>query len=165
MISLLQQGADPFQVITDLLNSPVLRIALQAFVLIVVALWVSLVYWTYTDAGRRGALQILWGIVAVLLPFLGSLIYLIVRPPEDLLDHRERELELAALERQLNEQVRLCPKCRSVVEKDFLICPECGTELKRPCVSCGRPLEKYWGVCPYCEAGQKKGEKYPERGG
>jgi hypothetical protein len=40
-----------------------------------------------------------WGAVALLVPFLGTLIYLIVRPPEYLLDSRERELEVAVLER------------------------------------------------------------------
>ena len=41
--------------------------------------------------------------LSVLLPFLGSIIYLIVRPPEYLDEARERELELLALERRLGE--------------------------------------------------------------
>ena len=92
---LAQQDADPFQVITDFLQSPLLRIMGQLVLLLFVVLWVALVYWTYADAGRRGAMSIFWGIVAVLLPYVGDLIYLIVRLPEYLEESRERVLELA----------------------------------------------------------------------
>ena len=39
----------------------------------------------------------------MLIPFLGTIIYLIVRPPEYLDEARERELELLALEQRLGE--------------------------------------------------------------
>lgn len=149
------QGVDPFQLISDILSSTVLRVAMVSFLLLVVALWLALVYWTYTDASRRDSWHILWGVIAALFPFVGTLVYLIVRPPEYLLDHRERELELAVLERQLREQVNQCPNCRATVEKDFLMCPECGWELKRPCDNCHRPLSLRWSVCPYCETEQR----------
>lgn len=148
------QGLDPFQLMNDILSSTVLRVIMVAFLLMVVVLWLALVYWTYTDASRRGSWQVLWGVIAAIFPFVGTLVYLIVRPPEYLLDHRERELELAVLERELREQVNQCPNCRAVVEKDFLMCPECGWELKRPCENCHRPLSLRWSVCPYCETEQ-----------
>lgn len=154
MILLILQGVDPFQLISDILASTALRVFIVAVLLMLVALWLALVYWTYTDASRRGSWAVIWGLAAVVIPFAGTLLYLIVRPPEDLLDHRERELELAVLERELREQVSQCPNCRSVVEKDFLICPECGWELKRPCNNCQRPLSLHWNICPYCETEQ-----------
>ena len=40
---------------------------------------------------------------SVVIPFLGSIIYLIIRPPEYLDEARERELELLALEQRLGE--------------------------------------------------------------
>lgn len=153
-ISLALQGVDPFQLVSDVLSSTALRVFMVAVLLILVALWLAVVYWTYADASRRGSWAVVWGVVAVLVPFAGTLVYLIVRPPEYLLDHRERELELAVLERDLREQVNQCPNCRAVVEKDFLMCPECGRELKRPCNNCQRPLNLRWGVCPYCETEQ-----------
>ncbi len=156
---LLQQDPNPFQVITDFLNSPILRITGQLLVLLTVILWVALVYWTYTDARRRGAVAILWGIVAVVFPFIGTLVYLIVRPPEYALDARERELELAVLERELRSRVLLCPNCRALVEKDYLICPECNWELKKPCIECERPLNMDWETCPYCGTNQQSGKK------
>jgi len=42
-------------------------------------------------------------VLAVVLPFFGPIIYLIIRPPEILDEARERELELVALERRLHE--------------------------------------------------------------
>jgi RNA polymerase subunit RPABC4/transcription elongation factor Spt4 len=158
-ISLLLQGSDPFQVISNFLDSPILRISGQLVVLLFVVLWVALVYWTYTDAGRRGATSLLWGIVAVVFPYVGTLIYLIVRPPEYLDESRERELETAVLERELRNNTLLCPNCRNLVEKEFLICPTCAWELKKPCINCDRPLNQEWGLCPYCGTDQRSGKK------
>ena len=159
LILLLQQDTNPFQIISDFLGSPLLRIAGQLLLLLTVIFWLALVYWTYADARRRGTFAILWGIVAVIFPFLGTLIYLIVRPPEYELEARERELEVAVLERELRNRVLLCPNCRAFVEKDFLICPECNWELKKPCIECEKPLEQGWNTCPYCGTDQETGKK------
>lgn len=155
----LQQDPNPFQIISDFLSSPVIRIAGQLLLLLTVILWLALVYWTYADARRRGTVAILWAIVAVIFPFLGTLIYLIVRPPEYELEARNRELEVAVLERELRSRVLLCPNCRAFVERDYLICPECNWELKKPCVECERPLEQGWRTCPYCGTDQETGKK------
>lgn len=156
---LLQADPNPFQVISDFLNSPILRITGQLLVLLTVIFWIALVYWTYTDARRRGTVAILWGIVAVVFPFIGTLVYLIVRPPEYALEARERELEVAVLERELRSRVLLCPNCRALVEKDYLICPECNWELKKPCINCEKPLNMDWETCPYCGTNQQSGKK------
>lgn len=158
-IALLLQDSDPFQIISNFLDSPILRISGQLIVLLFVVLWIALVYWTYTDAGRRGATSVLWGIVAVIFPYIGTLIYLIVRPPEYLDQSRERELETAVLERELRNNTLLCPNCRNLVEKEFLICPTCAWELKKPCINCDRPLNQEWGLCPYCGTDQRSGKK------
>ena len=49
-----QQDPDPFQIISSFLESPILRISGQLVLLLFIVLWVSLVYWTYADASRRG---------------------------------------------------------------------------------------------------------------
>lgn len=151
--------SDPFQLIQDFLNSPVLKITGRLIGLLFIILWLSLVYWTIADASRRGAMRIFWGLVAILFPFLGTLIYLIVRPPEYELDRRERELELAVLERDLRNRVLLCPNCRAIVERDYFICPECSWELKKPCLNCEKPLDLNWPTCPYCKANQRTGKR------
>jgi RNA polymerase subunit RPABC4/transcription elongation factor Spt4 len=154
----LQQDPDPFQIISDFLESPILRISGQLVLLLFVVLWVSLVYWTFTDASRRGAMRLLWGFVAFVFPFFGTLVYLIVRPHEYLEESRERELELAVLERELRNSVHLCPNCRSMIETDYLICPSCTWELKKACIKCDKPLNMEWGMCPYCGTDQRSGK-------
>ena len=153
---LLQTDPDPFRVVDELLSSPYLIVGFRVVLFFFVVLWLSLAYWTFADAGRRGAVRFFWGIVALLFPFVGTLIYLIVRPPEYVLDSRERELELAVLERELRQRIDLCPNCRSVVEKDYLLCPECSWDLKKSCTSCGKPLHLNWGTCPYCATVQSE---------
>jgi hypothetical protein len=74
-----QQDPDPFQIISSFLESPILRISGQLVLLLFIVLWVSLVYWTYADASRRGAMSVLWGFIAFIFPYVGPLVYLIVR--------------------------------------------------------------------------------------
>src|ERR1700734_298906 len=117
--------------------------------------WLALVYWTYADARRRIADSLLVGCAAAasLFPYVGTIVYMIVRPPEYLDDVRERELEMQAAEARLAELgYQVCPYCDYEVEKDFLRCPSCMRKLKDPCQSCGRPLDPTWKVCPFCEA-------------
>jgi RNA polymerase subunit RPABC4/transcription elongation factor Spt4 len=156
LVYVMQTDPDPFRIVGDLLNSPYLIIGFRVVLFFFVVLWLSLTYWTFADAGRRGAVRFFWGIVALIFPFIGTLIYLIVRPPEYVLESRERELELAVLERELRQRVNLCPNCRSVVEKDYLLCPECGWDLKKPCTNCGKPLHLNWETCPYCATVQSE---------
>ena len=89
---------------------------------------------------------------AALFPFVGAIVYMIVRPPEYLEDVRERQLEMQASEARMAQLgFSRCPHCRAGVEPDFLRCPHCRKRLKRPCLSCSRPLDPAWKLCPYCE--------------
>jgi hypothetical protein len=91
--------------------------------------------------------------VVSLFPYVGTIVYIILRPPEYLEDVRERELEVQAAEVRLAAlEQSLCPHCDYQVERDFLRCPSCMRKLKEPCQSCGKPLERTWSLCPYCEA-------------
>jgi hypothetical protein len=90
---------------------------------------------------------------ASMFPFLGTIVYLIVRPPEYLEDMRERELEIAAAEARLASLEHLaCPYCNYDIERSFLRCPSCLRRLKEPCATCGKPLDPRWQICPFCEA-------------
>jgi hypothetical protein len=90
---------------------------------------------------------------ASLFPFVGTIVYMIVRPPEFLDDVRERELEMQAAEARLAELgYHLCPHCDYEVEKEFLRCPNCLRKLKDPCKTCGKPLDPMWKICPFCES-------------
>jgi len=43
-----------------------------------------------------------------------------------------------------------CPNCGSPVQVDFILCPRCGTQLKRSCPSCHKAVNVDWVACPYC---------------
>jgi len=132
-----------------------LNLAVNLLILCLVVIWLATVYWTYADARRRMLDPMLIGCAtaASLFPFVGTVVYMIVRPPEFLEDVRERELEMQAAEARLHSAgYRLCPHCDAEIERDFVRCPSCLRKLKEPCVSCSRPLEPAWRVCPFCEA-------------
>lgn len=122
--------------------------------LVAAVLYLCLIYWTVADARRRIADPLLIGcaFVVALIPFIGPLVYLILRPPEFLVDVQQRELEIQAAEARLHElDYGLCPHCNYPVERDFLRCPSCLRRLKERCVGCSRPLDPTWTICPYCE--------------
>ena len=132
-----------------------LALAVNLLILFLVVIWLALVYWTYADARRRIADPLLVGCAtaASLFPFVGTVVYAIVRPPEYLEDVRERELEIAAAEARLSSLEHLhCQYCGFEVERSFLRCPSCLRRLKEPCGVCGKPLDPRWKICPYCEA-------------
>ena len=132
-----------------------LNLAVNLLLLFLVVLWLALVYWTYADARRRIDDPMLVGCAtaAALFPFIGTIVYLIVRPPEYLEDRRERELEIAAAEARLaSTRARGLPLLRIRGREGFLRCPSCLRRLKEPCTVCGKPLDPRWKICPYCEA-------------
>ncbi|MGA9876234.1 MAG: zinc ribbon domain-containing protein [Solirubrobacteraceae bacterium] len=136
------------------IESSGLSLAIDLLILFVVVLYFSLLYWTYADARRRIADPMLIGCAtaASLFPFVGTIVYMILRPPEYLEDVRERELELQAAEARLHQlDYSLCPHCDYRIERDFVRCPSCLRKLKERCVSCSRPLDRAWTICPYCE--------------
>jgi hypothetical protein len=137
------------------IKSSGLNLAANLVILFLVVVWLALVYWTYADARRRIVDPMLVGCAtaASLFPFVGTIVYMIVRPPEYLDDVRERELEMQASEARLAQVgYHLCPHCDAEVEKDYLRCPSCMRKLKDPCKSCGRPLDPNWKLCPFCES-------------
>ncbi len=117
-----------------------------------VALWVSLVIWTYRDirARTRDLLMHLLSVFLVaVLNVPGVLVYLILRPPRTLEEEYQHTLEEEALLQSLEAQL-FCPGCERRVQEDWQICPNCQTRLRKPCVHCGRLLELPWNICPYC---------------
>jgi hypothetical protein len=132
-----------------------LNLAVNLLLLFLVVLWLALIYWTHADAKRRIADPMLVGCatIAAIFPFVGTIVYMVVRPPEYLEDVHERELEIAAAEARLaNAHEHACPYCEYPVERAFLRCPSCLRRLKEPCTTCSKPLDPRWKICPYCES-------------
>lgn len=138
-----------------------LNLVVNLLILMLVVVWLSLIVYTYLDARRRISDPFLVGCatLASFIPYLGTAVYAIVRPPEFLEDAHERELEIEAAElrvRQLKEAS--CPGCGFPVERNYLRCPQCQKRLKDPCPSCGKPVDRRWALCPYCETALREGE-------
>jgi double zinc ribbon protein len=128
---------------------------IRLLTLFLVVIWLALIYYTYMDARRRieDPMLVFCATAASLFPLVGTVVYMIVRPPEYLEDVRERELEMAAAEARLHHLgYQLCPHCDHEVEREFLRCPACMRKLRDPCAACGKPLDPTWKICPYCEA-------------
>jgi hypothetical protein len=146
-----------------------LNLAVTLFVLMLVVVWLALIVYTYLDARRRVSDSFLVGCatIASFIPYLGTAVYAILRPPEFLEDAHERELEIRAAElrvRQLSEQS--CPNCEYPVEKNYLRCPNCQHRLKDPCPTCRKPVDPRWPMCPYCETEltTRRRSRQPEEG-
>lgn len=131
-----------------------LNLAATLVLLLLIVVWLALIVYTFLDARRRisDPFLVACATIASFFPYIGTIIYTIVRPPEYLEDAHERELEIKAAElrvRQLREQS--CPNCEYPVEKNYLRCPNCQRRLKDPCPTCGEPVDPRWSLCPYCE--------------
>lgn len=139
-----------------------LNLVVNLLVLMLVVVWLALIVYTYLDAKRRISDPFLVGCatLASFIPYLGTAVYAIVRPPEFLEDAHERELEIKAAElrvRQLEELT--CRGCGFPIEKSYLRCPQCQRRLKDPCASCGKPVDPRWSLCPHCETPLAGGER------
>lgn len=136
------------------IENTALNLVVTILVLVLVAVWLALIAFTFTDARRRISDPFLVGCAtaASLFPFIGTLVYSILRPPEFLEDVRERETEIRESEIRLRHlEHSSCHKCGTPTESDFLRCPACRTRLKNPCPECTRPVGIEWKLCPYCE--------------
>ncbi len=117
-----------------------------------VALWLSLIIWTYRDIRSRSRdpmLRILAVIVVGLLFLPGVVVYLILRPPRTLEDEYQHTLEEEALLQSI-EEIPLCPGCGRRTKETWTVCPNCHTKLKKPCHHCRKLMELSWNLCPYC---------------
>jgi Double zinc ribbon len=143
-----------------------INLAINLLILFLVVVYLALIAYTYLDAKRRLEDPVLIGCatVASLFPFLGTVVYTILRPPEFLEDKRERELEIRASQlrvRALEESS--CPNCEYPVDRAYLRCPNCRARIKDPCESCGKPIDPRWSVCPYCETPTRQAAASPQR--
>ena len=116
------------------------------------ALWVSLVIWTYRDIRNRSRdqlIQILATVLVGLLNIPGAIVYLVLRPPRTLEDEYQRTLEEEALLAAIEDQL-LCPGCERRVKDNWMLCPNCQTKLKKNCHKCDALMELPWNICPHC---------------
>ena len=136
----------------------IIGIVLIAVVIYVAVLWLALAFYVVRDARHRSpsfSLLVLACVLGFFPPFLGALVYLVLRPPRTLDEERALAIEEQALLDQSVDGVppnHPCPTCGREIEHDFIVCPYCRTQFARQCTGCGRALRLGWSVCPYCAA-------------
>lgn len=132
--------------------SMILQVVLFFLGAYILAFWLSLVIWTFVDMRSRSR-DWLAALLAVLLVLAfnlpGLVIYMILRPKETLTQAYQRALEEEALLQGIENQY-VCPGCKQKIEADFVVCPNCHTQLKERCANCDRLLNLKWNICPYC---------------
>jgi hypothetical protein len=132
-----------------------LELTVAAAVAYLAMLWIALAFFVVRDARRRTG-SILFtafaGVLGLFPPFLGALVYLMVRPPSTLDEQRAAAMEEWVLRDSPESEVqtRPCPGCGKDIEIEFVLCPYCRTQFSRRCHGCGRALRLGWPVCPYC---------------
>lgn len=117
-----------------------------------IALWISLVFWTYRDCRARTqdrALRLLAAVLALILGPLGVLVYLVLRPPRTLEEVYQTALEEEALLSDIEARAN-CPGCGNRTSAEWQLCPICHTRLRRVCSRCGKLMELPWKICPHC---------------
>lgn len=136
---------------TEILSSlitPELRIAFTIILIVLGILYLLSIVWVVRDSYLRGASPLVWGIVSVI-PFIGCMVYAMMRPPLYASDQEEQNIDLLLKQRQLMSYGE-CPQCGYPTERDYIICPNCHVKLKNVCPACGHSLEPEWTLCPYC---------------
>jgi RNA polymerase subunit RPABC4/transcription elongation factor Spt4 len=86
----------------------------------------------FKDAKKAGLNPWMWLCIVFFMPNgIGFIIYLVYRLT------RKKELT--------------CEKCGYLVKSDYVVCPNCGDNLKATCPHCDQPIETDWNVCPHCK--------------
>ncbi|HMA32859.1 MAG TPA: zinc ribbon domain-containing protein [Chloroflexia bacterium] len=117
-----------------------------------VALWLSMIIWTFRDIQSRTRDVIAIALSTLLVTVFtipGVFLYYILRPKATLAESYERSLEEEYLLQDI-EDAEVCPACKRRVERDFTYCPHCRTKLRRECEHCGTAVSLRWHACPTC---------------
>jgi len=153
--------------VEKILGSPFWMLSFYVIVFCLVVIWLALVVWTYKDARKRIddlIIIVVSVLTSLVLPYMGTLIYAILRPSESLVDVRERELEMRAMEQEL-QVMRACPSCGEAIKPEYIACPSCRRTLRASCPTCDRVLEPSWKICPYCGQDPRAKRVPPPTGG
>jgi hypothetical protein len=145
------------EVLTGILESPVVTGGLIALGVGLVVLWLAAAWWAYLDISRRtsdqlarlGAMAIVLLSTPALLP-LSLLTYVLVRPQTTVAEQRAIQL-MGGLHPAIAGQ-QGCFSCGAAVDPEWRRCPACAEWLASPCDACDEWSELGAEVCPWCAA-------------
>ena len=139
--------------LTAVVNSDVFLYIIASFGILLVAIWVALIYWTFQDAKKRYKEIYPWIIFSTLV-FLGGIfgiiIYLIIRPSETINEKQDQVLERDMIKDFSESEKIKCLGCKKEVLVAFNFCPHCQEKLKHQCSQCDEYVEFDHSFCPAC---------------
>ncbi len=142
----------------------ILQLVVAVFAGYMIALWFTIVIWTYYDIRSRSQdvyVHICATLFVVVFHVFGLVLYFFLRPRQTLAEAYEQSLAEEALLQELEER-QLCPSCHQRVQPDYQLCPHCHQQLKHQCPHCSRLLHLKWDLCPYCGQSPEKHRPLPE---
>jgi hypothetical protein len=119
LVAAFERGVTPLLILAGLFGA----LAMVGFAVF----WLSLAWWVFADARKRGGQGFAWGVLVLLTNVVGAVVYLIAR-----------------------QQQQTCGTCGAISERNFTHCPQCGTGLKQVCHNCGKTLRRDWAYCVNC---------------
>jgi RNA polymerase subunit RPABC4/transcription elongation factor Spt4 len=142
--------------ISKFLESPIVKLGLEAVAFYFVLLWAATAYWAYRDLQTRTtnpvAPYLAAALIIIFTPILflfGVIVYRILRPRETVGEANERALAEEAMMVEIEAQPH-CANCGRQVHEDWIICPTCRNRLRRVCPNCSRLVELDWSLCAWC---------------
>ena len=151
------------------LDSPLVRLTIQAIAFYVVLLWAATAYWAYRDLQQRTSNPVAPYLAAALIIlftpvffFFGVIVYRILRPSETVAQANERALAEEAMMVEIESQPH-CANCSRQVHEDWIICPTCRNRLRRVCPNCSRLVELDWSLCAWCGKDFERPASHPEQ--
>lgn len=126
-------------------ESPVSKLLLQGVLIFLGLLWFALLIWVGRDIVQRSnsvVLQIFVLLLNILLPGLGLILYLILRPSKTLAEQYCEAMEC--------QMFSTCPRCQTPVESEFFYCPSCAFRIKQKCKKCRKAFSNGFTFCPFC---------------
>lgn len=141
--------------IADIINHPIVQLAVQGVLVYAIALWLAAAFWAFRDMRCRTVNPVVPYLAAAgiilftpLLFPLAVIVYRILRPQETISEAWERHMAEQAMRAELDATT--CAGCGRRVDEEWLACPTCGTRLSRRCVDCGRAVALDWSLCAWC---------------
>jgi hypothetical protein len=122
-----------------------------AFMLISIVFWLVVTSWIWVDSDERttNKWMRLFYVLIGLIPVLGWIIYLIVRPSETIDEIYWGDLERRYLKYEAKD-LGDCPRCGTQLYPSFIFCPNCKKRLKRKCSECGVYVDMEYKYCTNC---------------
>lgn len=130
-------------------------------------LWLSIIIWVTRDALSRSNnifFQMMAILLNIIIPIVGVVLYLIIRPAKTQLERYYEEMQANVLENEGEEKaVTSCEKCMIPVEKEYDFCPNCAHSLKKSCMGCKKNFPNIWHFCPFCGIEYKEKMEKPKK--